>query len=235
VKISIITLLLLGASYVTAETVVVVPSYVPSMPNPGIVVTRHGKPVKNVRVYMYSDDSHVGNAPRWSGLSNSDGIVAPSTLPDGRYHVSANSGSLEAALYIDVKKENEQGARFEMRLLRSDGVDSAEEMPVRVWIQDFQGVVQDPSGAVIPRTNIEVLRKRSVDDGDVADIESDEKGLFSAHLEAGTYIAVFRFRGFHTTMFPFEIGKEGWKALKLRMQIGGTTHGTLDVTELAEN
>ena len=89
-------------------------------------------------------------------------------------------------------------------------------------MSEFRGVVQDDFGAVIPRTKIRILRKKSPDDGDLASTQSDERGQFLLPLREGTYLAVFEFAGFKRQVVGITVAKNGWEAFLLTMAIYGS-------------
>jgi hypothetical protein len=217
-------------SYAPATTMVVVPLYRPSSPNIDLAVTQGSKYLKGVRVDLYRETEN-GETQFWTALSNESGLVSPPELPDGKYRIFAASEKREAILYLEVSRDRQQGNRFALDLVRPDRLDAAAETPIAARLQDFDGVVQDENQAVISKVEIEVLRKGSIDEDDVARIESRDRGQFSVHLETGTYIAVFRRPGFANVVLPFEIQGKGWKGLKLTMQIANS-HGALAISEL---
>ena len=217
-----------------AETVVVNRSYLPSSPNPCFTVRRNGKQAAGVDVRLYAEKSSP-QSPYWKSLTKDNGVACVSTLPEGKYEFIAISGRRDAEVDIEVSKKSET-SEFQMTLALPYRLQSVVEAPVQLWLQQLRGVVEDPSGAVIPNVKIEVWRKGpsgEVDENPVAKAETNDIGHFTCNVGQGTYIAIFEFPGFALTAFPFEIDRKGWEGLRLTMQIGGTNGGTPTFAELA--
>ena len=87
-------------------------------------------------------------------------------------------------------------------------------------IEEFAAQILDPSGAPIPGTEIQVLRKGSKGEV-VAKLLSDETGRFAASLPIGTYIAFARAQVFRTATMAFErVPASGFGELRIVLHIG---------------
>ena len=211
-------LLILACPAATSETVVVGSLYLPSSPVLELTVVRKAKPAGGVAVAIYRYD-RSDEVQFWIGETDPTGLLLLPKLPLGRYRISADAGKRNATLYLEVKEEEKPVTRFQMRLIRRD-LDGAEDAPPSAWVADFRGSVFDQSGAAVPQAQIDVFRKDSVDDGPFLQMRSDEKGNFSAHLDKGTYVAVFVYRGFKTHVLVFEVTEKGKAELRVSLEVG---------------
>ena len=226
--------LLTSASIALGETVVVVaiPDYRPSSTRVHITVTQQDKPATAITVEAYRED-HGGSTEFWTGWTDSKGVVSLPKLRAGRYQVIAKTATREAKLFIEARTEARQASHFEVQLVRPDGLDAAEKMPTTVRVRDFRGEVQDITSAVISGAVIKIFRKDSIDSGPTLQIESDSKGQFAGHLAIpGEYVAVVKSPGFKQGLFVFGMDDHGWNALRVTMQVGGSSGLPSAVAEL---
>ena len=204
-----------------AESVAVIRSYLPSSPNPCFTVQKNSKPAGGVDVRLYGEKSPP-QAPYWKSVTNDNGAACLSALPEGKYEFIATSGRRGAEVDFEVSKKN-AASEFPMTLVLPDRLQSAVEAPVQLWLQQLRGVVEDPSGAIIPNVKIEVWRKGpsgEVDENPVKKAETNDLGHFTCDVGQGTYIAIFEFPGFNSTAFPFAIDQKGWQGLcRLAVQV----------------
>jgi hypothetical protein len=190
-----------------------------------ISVVLKGQPVKDVKVYFCTT-----SAPQtcFSVLTGDNGVAVPHALGVGNYQVTAvTEDQLAADLYLHVSRES-KAISFSLDLTEAfqaaqAALDAAEKLPIRERVQEFRGVLQDPTGAMIAGVNIEVIRKGSKDKADVVRLKSDASGRFSAQLADGFYIAFFSFPGFRTEVVPFEVSGQGEKEMLVKLQIGQVT------------
>jgi len=216
-----------------ANTVIEFRSYLPSSPNPCFIVMKNGKRASEIPLDLYQQGTILGKSPYWKSVTNGDGIACPSELPDGKYEIFAKSARRSAELDIDVSKKNEVNG-FEIALHLSDQLDAAVRTPTAIWVQAFRGVIQDASGAVMPKGKIEVLRRDGADvfdENPVLKTQSNQRGHFFCDLEKGTYVAIFEYPGFDVTAFPFEVNPKGWNGLKVTMQVGDMNRTAPIITE----
>jgi hypothetical protein len=214
-----VSLLFLACPAATPETVVVGSQYLRSSPIVELTVMRRAEAVKGVPVVFYRYD-RSDEIQFWVGATGANGRLLPPRLSPGRYRISADAGKRSATLYLDVTKEEKPVTRFEMRLVRQDGLDGAEDAPTAAWIEDFRGAVFDQSGALVPQTQIEIFRRDDVDGGPLLQMRSDENGGFAAHLDSGTYLAAFRAPGFKTRVLAFEVTAKGETELRITLEVG---------------
>jgi hypothetical protein len=232
-----LALVVLCVSYAIPNTVIEIRSYLPSAPDPCFIVLKNGKRVGGISIEVYKEGTVLGKSPYWKSLTNGDGIACPSELTEGKYEVFARLARRSSELDIEVSKKNGV-AGFEMALRLPDQLDAAARASTKISLQTFRGVVEDASGAVMPKVRIEVLRKDSGDVGDenpALKSESNERGQFSCDLKKGTYVAIFESPGFNVTAFPFDVDSKGWDGLELTMQIGDMNRTPPRLVELFAN
>jgi hypothetical protein len=187
----------------------------PSSQNARITVLQNGQRIQNVKVVVLAPDDR----PRLSLSTDNRGAVVLPLLPPGTYHVVATaSDGLAAELVLEISaRKRRKPNSFSMELfLRpppppslQDRIAAAERIAIAEQLQQFNGVVQDQSGAAISRCKIQVFQKGSVVGAPVLEGMSDETGHFSLPLPAGVYTATIQRPGFSTQVQVFEIIKNG--------------------------
>jgi hypothetical protein len=93
-------------------------------------------------------------------------------------------------------------------------------------IQQFNGVVVDPSGATISGTAIQIFPKgvRVSDDKRSIKVLSGSMGEFSVELTDGVYTALFMSPGIKQKIVTFEISRRGAASgLRITLQLGEVT------------
>lgn len=204
----------------SAEIVVITP---PASQNIEVTIMCKGKPAAGI---LTTFNLNGQREPYWSGSSDSNGKLFPPKLTPGSYRIVAKSGAREGELDLEVVKDDDQqrpaerpSAKFEMDLILPR-VGEAENAPVTAWVRDFQGVVVDPTGALIPNAEVEIYLQKDLDVGPVMKVKTNEKGEFSAHLDKGTYVAIFWSQGFASYRLVFEVTEKGAPALHIPLAIG---------------
>ena len=211
------------ASLAVAECVTVTSgtNYEPSSVHVRIVTSRQGKPLPDVKIDL---DTTGGQRPFLT--TNVQGIVFLPKLPLGKHCIIATAlDSAVAQLCIEVSSKSEYTrSSFSIELPPSPTMQQlvkAERMPVLDHVQGFMGIVQDPSGAAVPGTKIQILLKGSKDETHATQIEVDASGHFSTLLPDGTYVAFFQSSGFNPKTEVFEVGKKFEpKNLRISLTIG---------------
>jgi hypothetical protein len=191
---------------------------------PVIAVTERDRGVRGARLDIYHEIDH-GERPAWGGLTDKYGVARPPELPPGEYRIVADSGKLDATMFLTVSSDGGNAPKCEMRLAVPSApgtLDALAQQTASVRVREFRGVVQDELGAVIQHAKIRVLRKSS-DKEDLAKIQSDERGQFSLDLRRGTYLAVFQVPGFKMQVVGFKLARDGWDAVRLTMEVAGTS------------
>ena len=215
---------MLATGSAAANTVVVVSvQRCSSSPNAVIAVTEKDRGSRGAHLDIYREIEH-GERPAWAGLTDKHGVAKPPELVPGTYRIVADSGKLDATMFLTVSNDGDDTARCEIKLTPPDApraFDSLPEPSANISVRELRGVVQDASGAVIQHAKIRVLRK-SADKEDLAKVQSDEKGQFSLRLDRGTYLAVFQVPGFRTRVVSLKVAKDGWDGFRLTMEISGT-------------
>jgi Carboxypeptidase regulatory-like domain len=231
---AIVAACLLCATVATAESVVVT-KLVPqeSSRHVRVAVVLNGKPVKGVKV-DFCRTAPEGQAC-FSVLTGRDGTATLRALTLGDYQVFAvTADRLVADLYLHVSNKR-RVTSFSLDLTKSfraaqEAIAAAEKLPVREHVCEFRGTLQDPSGAPIPRADVEVVRK-GFEGKDVLWLKSDAEGRFSTQLADGVYVAIFYSQGFRTEIVPFEITAQGEKEMLVKLRVGSTTESLQIATE----
>ena len=197
-----------------------------------LTVLLDGKPQKDAKIEIYRYELGPGDEakPRYSLISDQQGMVFSPKLAPGHYHVIASAANnLRAELYLDVSAHTHQkSSEFPMQLLRG-GITreelfaKAEQMPIKDHLKIFQGTVRDPSGALIVGVFIEVVRKGSQSSETVVHLKSGSTGQFSATLPSGSYMALFSIPGFQVQLVPFEVTDQGSEELIVTLQLASTS------------
>jgi hypothetical protein len=224
---TIVTGSLLSASLVSAECVVVAPAIRSSSDRVRITALFAGKPVRGARLEFFFASE---KKPRVVVPTGPQGIASTPRLAPGLYRVVATgSKNLAAELYLEVSKPSAtRTTTFEMSLAPVPASVSplearlaiVEKAPIAQRIQQFTGLVLDPSGAAVSGAEIEVMRKGSKG-GPVAKLRADETGRFSASLDEGIYVAFIQMPGFRTEIVGVELAQgAGTDDIRISMRIG---------------
>ena len=149
-------------------------------------------------------------------------IVAASA--DARFHgylalqVSKSSKGQISSFFINLTNNSAQ--LNSLRPLTAGELAAAANKAVNTRIQQFIGVLVDPTGAPIPGGNIVVRALRSAGAIEIIELKSGADGQFSAPLAEGAYIAIFSSPGFRNEVTAFEIGKDATKTLHVALRVG---------------
>lgn len=225
---AIITTIWIAALDASANTVVVVSvQRCSSLPHTIIEVTRLGKRVSSAHLDVYREIEH-GEQPTWAGTTDKKGVATPPGFEPGEYRIVADVGALSSTMLLHVAASSETSGKCEIKLDPPDAPKIANPLPeptASIQMREFAGVVQDESGAVIPRAIIRILRKSS-DKQDVASTLSDKTGRFTMNLGTGKYLAVVQVQGFRTQVVSLRIAKDGWHAVQLTMEAANGQRST---------
>jgi 5-hydroxyisourate hydrolase-like protein (transthyretin family) len=206
----------------------------PKKSSRNVVITTlfDGKPRQGVKVEIYRLRKQEEANPGITLITGEDGTIAPPALSSGEYRIVA-SADLNLVAYLSVRVSShskEKTSSFSMALVATrfptwdQQVAAAEQMPVKARVQEFRGIVRDPSGAAIAGVSVEILRKGTQGKERVAQLKSGKDGGFSSKLADGSYIAVLSAQGFSTQLVPFEIARtEGRGDLQIKLDIGAAT------------
>jgi Carboxypeptidase regulatory-like domain len=212
-------LLLFSASLSFGECVEASP--VNSSRNVRVIVLKDGKTQQKVKVELFAE----GKGFIVSLLTDEHGIAFLPTLKPGFYSILASTGEdLEASQSLRVLDEAEvKMSSFTMNLwpnVTARMTAAAESAPVRARIQEFKGVVVDPSGAAIPGALVSVYPRGSDKKRKTVQIKADESGQFSAPLPEGIYTVVVGARAFRGKFVVFELVRDGeTKPLQVLLQV----------------
>jgi hypothetical protein len=168
----------------------------------------------------------------WSVQTEDDGSVLVPDLPPAAYEIVATTMTgdtadffIRAPVTAELKLFN-RGIRATAVSLPTGRVvptiqskAGVARQAIQVWLQNWQGVVFDQSGAVIAGVAVEVQQAQGRKGTKIA--KSDAAGRFSLNLESGRYLATFTSPGFRPEVLDVELGAKGWKALRLTMRVGG--------------
>jgi hypothetical protein len=203
----------------------------PSSQHVRIRVLQDSKPVPNVAIVV---SGVADGQPHFSVVTDSHGAAKLPTLLPGNYCIEASaSPTLRADLCLAVSRRfGGKTSSFSMDLLvkpplpptLEESVETTENAPVTARLQEFRGVVVDPSGTGISGTVIQIFHKGSRGHGQVAKTTSEPDGHFAVHLPMGAYTAVIQFFGFDTRILTFEIAENGdAKDLRIGLDLAPST------------
>jgi len=191
-----------------------------------------GKPRRGVQVDVYRYEVGAGqdDKPRFSLISGDDGSIRPPKLRPGHYHLVASADeNLSADLYLDVSIDSGKlpsAFLMELRPLVPSPKElwaNVEKMSVKDNVKEFRGVVHDISGAMVPGTSIEVVRRGTEGNVRVAHLKTDKNGQFHKKLHDGAYIAIFSMPGFQISYVPFAVTKEGSGDVRVVLKLAQST------------
>jgi hypothetical protein len=199
-----------------------------------ITTVLNSKVAPGVKVDIFGSE----NRYKHSVVSDHNGVAVLPKLVPGLYGVLAESADRkfhgQLALQVTQSSKNRTSSFFitlngaspsfgGLQPLTIRELTTAAKTPVSTRLQQFSGVLIDPSGAPIPNADIVVMKTRSSDNPGltISELNSKEDGGFSEHLSEGTYVAVFRMNGFRTEVVAFELANDGLKDLRITMRIGG--------------
>lgn len=223
-------------------------------PNTGILkasVVRKGQPVSAAKVDLYLGGQEASRGLIFeSALTDKSGDAVFENLPFGSYegvidvperktlrlsfHVSssepvqAKTGDVTVTIIAtDIASEG-YGASAEGPIDRSTLVPQAVRRAFRqtsvIPVTDLRGVVQDESGAVIPRVEIELYRSGEKPEV-LSKARTDDIGNFAINASGGSYVMKFSMPGFMNAYIPVEIKQGGWAGMKLTMQVAAGCGG----------
>jgi hypothetical protein len=130
------------------------------------IVQRKTQKGAKIEIYRYELGPGQEAMLRLSLTSDDQGRVVPSKLAPGHYRVVASADKkLRADLFLDVLAHyDEKVSVFSMELVASpfptleELLSEAEQKPIKDRVREFRGIVYDPSGAVVPKVTIEIVR-----------------------------------------------------------------------------
>jgi hypothetical protein len=190
-----------------------------------ITVVRDGKPVVGAEAELHMAGLwEAVPLPYWNSVTAAEGIITLPYLLPGNYELRVSSTHAgESVLYFQVLGGAYQNVRsfvFEMSPKPPRSAQTiAAVAPLRAWLERFAGTIQDRTGAVIPKTKVSIKKRDDLEAQQVAEIQTDEGGNFSATLPPGEYVAFFEKRGFAIEILPFQIGKSGEQSFVLRLRL----------------
>ena len=193
----------------------------------------NGRPLRKTAVEIYlGPPSPTNDLPYLATMTDANGSVIVRDLTMATYFVRVSSAGKQA-LSVDVPLEKERstvegGIRMsvrplevEMRTVNASGSSATPDVPtLKAELKRFSGQVEDPSGAVIPDSAINIKTQGKTSQTIVADIRTDSRGSFFADLPSGAYRATFTVPGFIAQTLDFSIATDGWRGLELVMPLG---------------
>lgn len=210
--ISVAALSLVLAGLVSGECIeVTAQKTLSSSGNVRITAFQEGKPREGATVEVFlKDKEHIASL-----RTDAQGVAVLPPLKPGFYSISASAGEdFRADLYLQVFEKTVTSS-FSLELQSVSFVDTqaalraSEAMPVNERIQEFKGVVEDQSGAVVPGALIKILPRNDGERAKWITLKTDEAGHFSSALPVGTYTALIQLRGFRTQILVFAIARDG--------------------------
>jgi hypothetical protein len=216
---TIIATCLFVAALAYGECVTIAVPGRPSYQNVRLEVLRNGKPQPNVTLAVVGQfDSKLA---RPAITTDVHGMAKLENLSPGDYCINATAEPrLADTLCLNVSKGSDAKlSKFSMLLspvpppppTLEERVKEAEKRSIELRGQTFKGLVTDISGAGIPRVEIAVYRRASMEKQNPTKLSAGDDGGFSAQLNPGKYTAVFQSQGFSTRFVAVEIGPEAPK------------------------
>jgi len=197
-----------------------------------ITIDLRGKAAKDVKLVATTLENQLIQV-----LSIDDsGLAVMPPLAPAKYLVTASAPeNLGGSICVEIsKKKSKQVSSFSLalkplspnsltieQLLAAAGNDAPSE-----HIQEFKGLVVEPTGMGVSGTVIQIFPKgaRLRDDARAVKVITDANGHFSAALADGIYTAFFATPGFQTKMLTFEISRQGTASdLRISLQLGMST------------
>lgn len=223
----------------------VTPIPLKSTPLMRIAVALNSKPAPGagVEFYRYAQ-SRRPETPTFILRSDRQGWLKTPKLSAGLYEVMVHAGdTLQADVFLEVSSRYGRHATafaidlqptspapwvfavIETDETRATNVDVAQaaKTPITERLQAFRGVVTDPSGAVVPGADIQIIQTGPGRPKILNGITSGRAGDFEARLEPGTYVAVFMEPGFKSKFVGFEIATDGSERLEVTLEIGAAS------------
>jgi hypothetical protein len=197
-----------------------------------ITIDLHGKPTTDVNLTVTTLQSELVQV-----LSIDDsGLAVLPPLTPAKYLVTASAPeNLGGSICVEIsKKKSKQVSSFSLALkplspssLSIEQMLAAAENSARSeHLQEFKGLVVEPSGMGVSGTVIQIFPRgaRARDDARAVKAITDAKGHFSAALADGIYTALFMTPGFETKIVTFEISAQGTaNGLRISLQLGIST------------
>jgi hypothetical protein len=201
-----------------------------------ITIDLNGRDATDVQVIVSSFGSRPGKPLRTSLSIDKSGLVILPHLAPGQYLIAAGAGENRGgSLWVEISKEKwKEVSSLSLalhplppdsptleRLLTASG----KKAPIE-QIQQFQGVVVDPSGAPVLGTGVQIYPKgaRVRDNKHAVKVKTDPRGDFSVALRDGVYTAVFIRAGFQPKIVTFEISHtRTTNELRISLQLGMAT------------
>ena len=175
-----------------------------------ITVMAYGKALPGATVEV----SQTGKAPLSTVSTDDHGLAVLPPLKPGLYTVVVVSGDALLSESHLQAMEHPEGKASELSInLKPTGTAQVlaitARMPVDERVQEFKGVVADPSGAAVPGAFIEVYPRGSEAKSKGIQLKADENGRFSAPLADGTYTVVVRMQAFRIWFLVFDVARDG--------------------------
>ncbi|MGC2163371.1 MAG: carboxypeptidase regulatory-like domain-containing protein [Silvibacterium sp.] len=202
-----------------------------AMQRPRITVLLNGTPVAGAKIEIYRSSNYPKHAKklRFRLVTDAKGQMLLPELPLGVYGIVAHSEpNLTANLTLrfspgSAGKEGLFSMELQSLPTREQILAADEKLPIRK-IAAFHGVVQDETGAPIPKASIEVTDMGIQGMQNTTHLHSNAKGKFSVKLPNGDYIATFYSSGFKQRVLHLVIVKaENANDLSVELQIGDAT------------
>ena len=208
----------------------------PSSQHVRISASNNGNSLNGANLQVFGGDGASPSREQLFASLTTDvhGVAVLPKLSPGHYHIVATAGGgLQADLLLDVsRRKGKETSSFSLELIvkppppptLEEMIDAAESVASGESLQEFKGIVMDPSGTGVPAVQIEIFHKGSKGVTRVAKTKSDAMGHFSVHLAAAPYAATFQCQGFSTGIHIFEIKEDGdQKELRFVLRVGAST------------
>ena len=222
--------LALTCSGLAADACTIVVEARPSSRNARIIVLHDGIPQGNTHLSI----TVQGQDGLRELASDPNGTAMLKDLPIGTTCILATSkNNLRADLCLEVSKQSPREiSSFNMSLLpgappppsMEDLIRAAEKTLPLERVRKLDGIVQDPSGAVIPNAIVDIYKRGSYPQGLLSKLRTNQEGRFAVSLNPGSYTAIVQMPGFRTDFVIIEISPENQVGeVRKILQIGPTS------------
>jgi hypothetical protein len=211
-------------------------------------VMRNGRPLAGVKGDLYlGGEESSGGLVLESLLTGDGGEAVVRNLPFGSYEglitgpdgktlrlnfripsndpIRGEASGLTVTLVAAARAQEEVAPRDEVRVDRAtlalQAVRRAFLETSVPLVSDLRGFVQDVTGAVIQRVEIELYRSGEKLEL-VSKARTDDIGQFTINAPDGSYVVKFSSHGFMNAYVPIEVKQGGWAGMKLTMQTAAT-------------
>ena len=195
-----------------------------------------GKPLPRANIELYFGKPTPSNVlPYETGVTGLDGITVTSELPTATFYIRVLSRDHQIGDFVlDAPLDKELRAtagKFELLATPLTPVEDSEpccaecsivvDKTLQADLRALRGAVVDQSGAIIPKTMIDVYQNAE-SKRVIAHLISDAAGRFDSKLAPGKYLVIFKACGFDVQKVIVKVSTDGWRGLQVGLGVGGS-------------